>query len=138
MMSLIRKSLTFTAIALVLAAGVASMAGAGDGAVGSRSTGSVRGEAAEPSAFFGTVVNLSCSFVRPSGGGARCDTGEHYFALQVGGTHDLYPLLVSSGATGAQRLRDGNLTGKQVRVTGVASATGGIVVTEIALLDEDA
>jgi hypothetical protein len=103
---------------------LAERAGAGDGPA-------LRVQAAGCS---GTIVDLSCDTVIPSGGTARCDAGEHYFALKVPGDDALRPLVVDRAAPGADALRAGALTGREVRISGVCSPEGAIVVNDVAPL----
>lgn len=79
----------------------------------------------------GLVVNLSCDSVRVGGGIARCDEGEHYFALKVDGASTLQPLLLASGPPSVERLRAGAFTGQQVRVIGSCPPSGAIQVDDV-------
>lgn len=78
----------------------------------------------------GTIVDLSCDSFRLSGGIARCDAGEHYFALKMPGAVDLRPLEPSGGPI-ADRLQAGELTGQQVRVVGDCPERGPIRVHDV-------
>jgi hypothetical protein len=93
-------------------------------------TGTAAPSIADDPACAGTIVDLSCDSVRPAGGVARCDTGEHYFALKTDGTAALRPLELASGPA-LDRLRAGGLTGQQVRVVGSCPARGPIRVHEV-------
>lgn len=77
----------------------------------------------------GTVINLSCDSVRPSGGIARCDPGEPVLALAVGG-RELRPLILAGGPA-VEQLRSGALTGLQVRVVGSCPPSGAIHVEDV-------
>jgi hypothetical protein len=89
------------------------------------------GAHAEDATCDGTVVNLSCDSVRPAGGVARCDTGEHVFALDVSGRHGLQPLVLDGDPPAIARLRAGAFTGRQVRVVGSCPANGWIRVDDV-------
>jgi hypothetical protein len=91
----------------------------------------VASDAAGARDFAGTVVDLSCDVVRPPGGIARCDAGEHYFALRIDGERGLRPLQVVGGSAGAERLNAGELTGREVCVTAERSPAGVLLVNEI-------
>jgi len=89
----------------------------------------VAGEAPDTTAphargFAGTLVDLSCDVVRLANGTARCDDGEHHFALRVDGERGLRPLEVAHSRAVSDALHTGDLTGRQVCVTGDASPSG--------------
>jgi hypothetical protein len=78
----------------------------------------------------GTVINLSCDSVRPSGGVARCDPGDPVLALAVNG-RELRPLVLAGGPVSVEQLRAGAFTGRQVRVVGTCPPSGTIHVEEV-------
>ncbi len=78
----------------------------------------------------GTVINLSCDTVRPSGDIARCDPGEPVLALDVGG-RGLRPLILAGGPASVEQLRSGVFNGRQVRVLGSCPPTGAIRVEDV-------
>lgn len=78
----------------------------------------------------GTVVNLSCDSVRPSGGVARCDPGEPVLALATGG-RGLRPLILAGGPASVEQLRSGAFTGRLVRVVGSCPPSGAIHVADV-------
>jgi len=84
-----------------------------------------------PNGFAGTIVDLSCDVVRLAGGNARCDAGEHHFALRMDGERRLRALEVAGSTPVADALHTGTLTGKEVCVTGEASPNGVLRVTGI-------
>jgi hypothetical protein len=86
---------------------------------------------AENATCDGTVINLSCDTVRPAGGVARCDSGEHVFALNVAGRQGLQPLVLDGDPPAIARLRSGAFTGRQVRVVGSCPANGAIRVDDV-------
>lgn len=81
--------------------------------------------------FAGTIVDLSCDVVRLAGGTARCDAGEHHFALRMDGERGLRALEVAQSTPVADVLHTGELTGKEVCVTGTPSPNGVLRVTGI-------
>ncbi len=89
------------------------------------------GTASAASGFAGTIVDLSCDVVRLAGGNARCDAGEHHFALRMDGERGLRALEVAGRTPVADALHTGTLTGKEVCVTGEASPNGVLRVTGI-------
>lgn len=132
MHSRIETLLAAVLIAAVLAAGGSALARDDARAAAPCTPGApVARDAAGARDFAGTVVDLSCDVVRPAGGVARCDAGEHYFALRIDGERGLRPLQVIGSAADAERLHAGDLTGKQVCVTGERSPTGVLLVDEI-------
>jgi hypothetical protein len=83
--------------------------------------------------FVGTIVELSCDRETPPGTRADCDRTGHYYALQADGQLALQPLLAGAPAIGDE-LRSGQLTGREVRVSGVRYlSTGAILVGDIQL-----
>lgn len=113
MQSRFSKSLLGAAFALLSVAGIAG------------------GARAESASCAGTVVNLSCDTVRPSGGIARCDSGEQVFALEVDGRRGVQPLVLAGGPPSVERLRSGAFTGRQVRVLGSCPPSGAIRVEDV-------
>jgi len=95
---------------------------------------SVAAPAVDPPAahgFAGTIVDLSCDVVRLAGGTTRCDAGEHHFALRLDGQRGLRALEVAQSTPVADVLHTGELTGKEVCVTGTPSPNGVLRVTGI-------
>lgn len=81
--------------------------------------------------FAGTIVDLSCDVVRLAGGAARCDDGEHHFALRMEGERGLRAIEVAQSTPVGDALHSGELTGREVCVTGDASPSGVLRVTGI-------